>query len=136
MGSPKKVKVFVVTSGCYSDYSIRGIFSSKPNAEKYKLNCGAASDCYWTDLNDIYEYDLDSGLREKTFHYWRCALALDNGEVLEKVSEATKWGIPHGETYIAEGRGIVRAKSHKSAAHCLKLAAEARQKWLRAKMVS
>jgi len=134
-----KQTVYVVTTGCYSDYSIRGVFSSEAKAKRYIVNCKASADCYWTDFNDIEKYALDAGLLERSFHCWNCGIALDNGQVLEAVQESTRYGIPHSKTYVAEdvprynGRGIVRAESHKSAAHSHKIAVEARQKYLREK---
>ena len=33
-------KIYIVTSGCYSDYYIDKVFSTKPKAEEYKKWCG------------------------------------------------------------------------------------------------
>lgn len=46
-------KVYVVTSGEYSDYGIEGIFDSREKAEEY-INHSAS-----TELNDIEEYNLN-----------------------------------------------------------------------------
>ena len=46
-------KVYVVTSGEYSDYHIKGIFDSREKAEEY-INHSAS-----TELNDIEEYNLN-----------------------------------------------------------------------------
>lgn len=46
-------KVYIVTSGSYSDYGIREVFSSKELAQKYIDAVG--TDDYW----EIEEYDVD-----------------------------------------------------------------------------
>lgn len=44
------MKVYIVTDGCYSDYSIEKVFSNRPAAEEYKK---------WHNIsNEIEEYDL------------------------------------------------------------------------------
>lgn len=45
--------IYVVTSGCYSDYHIVRCFLDKEKAEKYIKSC---SD---NDINDLEEYELD-----------------------------------------------------------------------------
>ena len=45
------MNVYVVTSGCYSDYRICRIFSNKEKAEKYSKGVRG--------VNDIEEYELD-----------------------------------------------------------------------------
>jgi hypothetical protein len=48
------VKVYVVTSGCYSDYTIIKIFTDRQKAEEYKE---------WViDANDVEEYDTADDL--------------------------------------------------------------------------
>ena len=46
------MKIYVVTSGCYSDYGIRGVFLDKEKAELY---CKYHSGCY--DDFRVEEYD-------------------------------------------------------------------------------
>lgn len=48
------MKVYVVTSGCYSDYTIRKIFTDKQKAEDYKE--------WIIDANDVEEYDTADDL--------------------------------------------------------------------------
>ena len=136
-------KVYVVNTGCYSDWSIRGIFSTRENAEKYMANCRAAGDECWhkDDFNEIAVYSLDGGLEEKTFRQFGCSIWLDSGDECEREKswERPQWGIEETTSYVAEhvplydGRGVVRVQSHKSAAHALKVAAEKRQEWLRSR---
>lgn len=48
------MKVYVVTSGSYSDYTIQKIFTDKAKAEEYKE--------WLDDSNDIEEYETEDGL--------------------------------------------------------------------------
>ena len=45
------MKVYVVTSGCYSDYTIEKIFTDKQKAEEY-------AEWVW-DANEVEEYDTE-----------------------------------------------------------------------------
>jgi len=54
------MKVYVVTSGIYSDYMIRKIFLNKDKAEEYRK--------WLPDSNDVEEYDTsDDGTIEKKY---------------------------------------------------------------------
>ena len=56
----KGKKVFVVTSGSYSDYTIEAIFSSKEKAQKYIKYYKKIKPAMYPDFNrDIEEYFLD-----------------------------------------------------------------------------
>ena len=46
------MKVYIVTDGCYSDYTIRGVFSTEEKAKEYAA--------FFNDANEIEEYDLDA----------------------------------------------------------------------------
>lgn len=50
-------KVYVVTSGCYSDYAIDRIFSTKDAAN---LFIALHEDDEWTDYNEVEEWEVDS----------------------------------------------------------------------------
>ncbi len=133
----KKQIVYAVTSGCYSDYRIRGLFSTCANADKFISICRAAAECYYDKDFDIEEWTLDVDLAQKTYTRYLCGLMLDTGEQVEKYTPQQFFGVPVSRSYVAEsvpvykGRGIARAESHKSAEHAHKLAVEARQKYLR-----
>jgi len=58
-------KVYVVTSGCYSDYGIVGIFSSPEMAQEY-IDLEKSLGKY-SDLNEIEEWGLDD-LRPSKVH--------------------------------------------------------------------
>jgi len=61
-------KVYAATSGCYSDYGIVAIFSTKEAAE---LFIERHPDRYG-DWNDVEEYDLDPGIAQmrKGYSFW------------------------------------------------------------------
>ncbi len=46
------MKIYVVTSGCYSDYGINGVFSTAEKAEAYRKLVGG-------DANDVEVYEVD-----------------------------------------------------------------------------
>jgi len=133
----KQSKVFVVTTGCYSGYSIKGIFSTEEKARQYMKNCETSEECWDKYFNDLATWTLDEALREENYTRHDVGIMLDTGEVREGPSTIEFWGIPQPQTYVSEsvpaykGRGIVRAESHISARHAMKLAVEARQAWMR-----
>ena len=53
--------VWLVTKGCYSDYRLVGVFSSKENAKKYMR---AFPHDGYDGYNDIEEYELDRAIIE------------------------------------------------------------------------
>lgn len=53
------MKVYVVTTGEYSDYTIRGIFSTKEGAEKAIAAMEVYPPAYCSSVNPIEEYELD-----------------------------------------------------------------------------
>ena len=67
-------KVYVVTSGCYSDYGIVQVFSTKELADDF---CDRYDDDY-----RVEEYELDGEMpprKEKVFSIW---MQLDNKEII------------------------------------------------------
>lgn len=58
------MKVFIVTSGSYSDYHIEAVFSTNEKAEEYINNrCDDG-------VNGIEEYEMDEPCERKTSIYW------------------------------------------------------------------
>ena len=51
------MKIYVVTSGCYSDFRIDAMFSTREKAQKY---IDAAKFDDWDDINGITEWDVDT----------------------------------------------------------------------------
>ena len=63
--------VYAVSTGTYSDYSVRGIFSTKEKAEQFKAAF------YDAEYTDIEEYPLDVGISEldKGKHLYRVRMS-------------------------------------------------------------
>jgi len=66
-------KVYVVTSGEYSDYRIRGIFTTEEAANRYKESVGS-------DANDIGEWELDTPNLKIGYVYYCVDMYLETGE--------------------------------------------------------
>ncbi len=143
-------EVYVVTSGSYSDYGIRGIFSTKKNADEFIERAGALKDDdgdrleYWSgDVNGVEIWELDAALKNKRMRIWTCGMLLDDGAIVEPKIEWSEitWEPPFRSRVIQYGtkvpaysnRPIVRIESAVSQAHANKVAAEKRQEWLRRK---
>lgn len=67
-------KVYIVTSGEYSDYHVRAVFSTKKKANEYIQQYG--TDCR------IEEYDLDEEVVKKT-QLWRVYFSLKDNSFCE-----------------------------------------------------
>lgn len=94
------MKVYIVTDGCYSDYSIQKVFSNKPAAEEYKK---------WHNIkNEVEEYELfDSSFADETGE--RAVLIRVQGTVylgaVEDITYEIRPNIIY-EQYIRRGVGI------------------------------
>lgn len=57
------MKVYIVTSGCYSDYTIEAVFLNKADAELYIATKTAelSSPWRWNNYNDVEEYKTQDG---------------------------------------------------------------------------
>ena len=94
------MKVYIVTDGCYSDYSIKKVFSNKPAAEEYKK---------WHNIkNEVEEYELfDSSFADETGE--RSVLIRVQGTVylgaVEDITYEIRPNIIY-EQYIRRGVGI------------------------------
>lgn len=140
------MKAYIVTSGCYSDYSIHGVFSSQKLAQEYidKANAARSEDCWPSCSSDanIEEWAVDEECEAKAYAEHSVGLLVGSGEVIEGPHVASKFGIPSSRSYVSEnvpyvnGKDIARAESCKSAKHAMKLAVEARQAYLRNKVVA
>jgi hypothetical protein len=143
--------IYVITSGCYSDYGINAMFSTRKLAEKYIADAKDAknssnynddtyvSSVYFSDDANIEEWLLDEESKAKVFSYWNVVMMLDDGSVVENHT-GREFGHPQSKIEQCgdkipcyQMRPIVRVRSVKSANHAMKLAVEARQKWLREK---
>jgi hypothetical protein len=64
-------KIYIVTSGEYSEYEINAVFSTKEKANAYIQQRGT----YY----DIEEYDLDEEVEKKT-QLWSIVFCIENGK--------------------------------------------------------
>ena len=69
-------KIYIVTSGEYSDYGIDAVFTTKEKAVDYVEQHG-------TDYN-IEEYELDKEVEKKN-QLWYIAFCIDDGELREAI---------------------------------------------------
>lgn len=140
--------IYVVTAGSYSDYGIQAMFSTKELAQAYidaALAIENAQDedswcgnTYWVRDANIEEWPLDEEVGASGFTYWAVGMMADDGSVVEGPRKGTEYGRPQSRVEQCgnkvpaySNRPIIRVRSVKSKDHALKLAAEARQKWLR-----
>ena len=66
------IKIYIVTSGEYSDYTIEAVFSTKEKAEEYVQQHG-------TNYR-VEDYDIDKEVKKET-KIWRVKMRFDNFEV-------------------------------------------------------
>lgn len=147
--SAKMKHVYVVTAGSYSDYSIHAIFSSREAAQGFIDEAEAQKDAdgdrmiYWSSDASIEEWPLDEQIANKRQRVWMCGMMLDDGAIVEPAQEFSRYTWEPsfrsrinqcGDTVPCyQNRPIVRTESTVSQAHANKVAAEARQAWLREK---
>ena len=94
------MKVYIVTDGCYSDYSIQKVFSNKPAAEEYKK---------WHNLgNEVEEYELyDDSFADEIGE--RAVLIRVQGTIYPEAVEDITYEIRPNiiyEQYLRRGVGI------------------------------
>ena len=123
--------VYVVTSGSYSDYGIETVFSTREAAEAY---IAEGEKLTYSDYNKIEEWPVDERAGFIMRPYWLVWMMKDgsteNTRELEALAAPTARSGEVGEI----GNWGFQAESFVSAEHALKLAAEARQEWLRKKV--
>lgn len=122
-------KVWIVTSGDYSDYSIEGVFSSLKGAERFKDKANLSSP-------SVEEWDLDARAKDRLWTVYPVRMT-ENGtaELLctlqvfgskSRVCRAYKTSRSPLSPVIT-----FYAQSSTGYKHAVKLAAELRQSWLR-----
>lgn len=128
-------KVFVVTEGEYSDYRILAVFRTKEEAEEFVRPVNNPDVECWDDP-EIEEYTL--GLPEGRFYQVAHIVTLDantGNEVYHPQTEIRllprDWS--DSEVYGSGSDCKIEGTSVVSQEHALKVAAEARQKYLREK---
>lgn len=133
-------KVFVITSGSYSDYGIYGVCSTRKLADR-AISAAKGSDEYWASDANIEEWPLDELLERKPQKVWMCGMLLDDGTIVEpkqsfvktEFSKPFRGRVDQYDVKVPfyRNRPLVRVSSTVSQTHANKYAAEQRQKWLR-----
>ena len=115
-------KIFIVTAGTYSDYSIYGVFSTKALANKYIRNKSKHDN--WWDTPEIEEWILD----EQASFVWRTAYCeevdLRGFEPKFRAWARQEFAIPNTRSKIdytrhdpTKPQGFIRFISYVSAKH-------------------
>ena len=137
-------KLYAVTEGCYSDYTIVGLFSNKAEAEKCRDLKNGVSNVYndahievyqdgvWEDMNKVLRtlystnLDLDDGsvLREET----EVKLAAENARIPSYGSSGAT--TLYLRSFGRDRKAFAYGNSYVSKEHAHKLAVEARQAWI------
>jgi hypothetical protein len=141
------MKVYVVTSGCYSNYGIEEIFSTKEKAQEY-INLVNEYDAYALNV-EIEEFELDPVVKVKNPHKFKYFYYIHmnrNGDVLQisksnfdirKPEETQEWFKLYMERKFNEKEHkfddyyILRADVNaNSEEHAIKICGEKRSKLL------
>jgi len=129
------MKVWLVSSGCYSDYEIEGIFSEESLARAYCAELHSRGK-YFDDA-DVSEWEVDSEAGKVFRTAFRACIRLVSGEIFGMESESLILASPHARSmnnaYGAEigTNSYLEVFSFVSPEHARKLAVEHRQAWLR-----
>ena len=124
-----KKTVYIVTEGCYSDYTICKVFSKRPFAERY---------CVVHPDSEIEEYEMDSWDQESIMRkYYSAAVVIETGEMIDSCDGSAE-GVPSdrvlyrgdGPYHYGNNRIGVSACSFVSREHALKMATDFRTKVL------
>ncbi len=129
------MKVYVVTSGQYSDYSVDAVFTDKLEAEVYVTECLTIS----KDVNDIAEWETGRPSGEDVIvPLWRACICLGTGLIDFDPEPKPYWrgcrmqqneNLKFVKDFREESFAILY--SSESLDHAKKLAVEFRQFWLR-----
>lgn len=111
------MKVYVVTSGEYSDYQIEAIFSTKALADAHiqKIKCG-----------QVAEWVVDVLVGAEMREWWLAEITKSTGKVKSRTL-----GMYLEKPKHPDWLDQIARVSCKSRMHAEKLAVEARQAWLR-----
>jgi hypothetical protein len=122
------MKVYVVTAGSYSDYSIDSIFSTKELAEAYIAEGEKEP---YASYNGVDEWEVDELAGNVLRQMWTAYITRDG--TLHTNREQKVMANPKARS---RAQGLIgdwgfQGESFISQEHAMKLAVEARQKWLR-----
>lgn len=133
MSKPKTI--WVVESGCYSDYCVNGVFSSEANAKLYAERISGRP---YSERAEVAEWPLDPSITEITKGY-RCFHIVmlrdgavesiqDDDDAFDYAGSLSMWRRTQAPAYA--GKGIPDALSGrvlaKNAKHAIKIANERR----------
>ncbi len=128
------MKVYMLTSGCHSDRSNDGVFSSLEALEAGKKILGG------TDYNEPEEWEVDEILGNTVGPVAWVDISCETGEIRE-VSRSEYQALRHPgrcEVHLLKpGREwVIMVKSPRSIDHAIKVAVEKRQEWLRTRAIN
>lgn len=134
------MKVYVVTSGEYSDYHIDAVFIDRDLAYKYATvrqlkDKWSGYDVETYDTDDIKIADVNAEEEEIRPHIaYRCEFLL-NG-TLQEGRDVVKntWDEPVGESRYSKNIVVYVPKGDKSVEECIKIAQDMRAKYLAEKL--
>ena len=135
------MKVYVLSSGEYSDWTIEGIFSSLESLEAGKTKIIEHNGYTTGHFNDPDEYELNEILSLESGPTFGASIYCESGEMfnigplsslLRHPSEATSaiWDATR-YTRGKPRKWAIAVKSPISVEHAVKIATEKRQEWLR-----
>jgi hypothetical protein len=135
-GGGRMSKVYLVSSGSYDDYSVQGVFSTSEKAEEaMKLR----PDMDWNCVQEM-EVDSTSEFIEDNHVFkteYRASVRMISGDVATGKPRQVYKNINDDQpcVLVIDRSGghsdFVSVTSYESTEHAVKLAVEARQKWLR-----
>ena len=122
--------VWVLSTGRYSDWAIRGIYTTRERAEAAHAQLRGMP--HQPDrVNDLEEYPLDVFGAGQTFMY-ETEIWIDSGETTSHYARWSWRGLDeHHDPFLLASIGRIEARSFVSFEHADKLAVEHRQQYLR-----
>lgn len=79
------MKIYIITSGCYSDYHIDAVTDDKEKAEFLKLKFSNEYDPANIEEYDTDEYSVE-GIQNMKLFYWKVSICNGNSEVYPYLS--------------------------------------------------
>jgi hypothetical protein len=120
------MKIYVVTSGSYSDYSISDVFSTKEKAQAY-------IDAYGGGYNHIEDYELDPEYKTAKPGYARYSVTMDRDGNVSRNTRCTAIGLvdEEDELYWNRWNNVFQCTVEaKSDVHAVKIVNEKRTQYI------
>lgn len=93
-----QMKVYIVTTGCYSDYCIEKVFTDRDKAEQYREWC--------RDANDVEEYDTEDDVQFNKFYCIRVSYRVNDNGLNEEpkvyIEKCIKEQVVNGYTHVSD----------------------------------